>query len=193
MATSNLRTIEKIKASALRIIEEEGVSSVSMRRIAKTVGITPMAIYHHYKDRGALLETIAEGEFNRLAQDLQERRGGGILFLEEALEVYVDYALSRPHIFDFVFSHKWENARRFPDDFIEGQSPTLTLLSEEIERAMDEGLIRHDDKWEVALSVWGHMHGLVMLHRGGRIGCDANEFRALCQRSLTRLIHGLKA
>ncbi|MFI2208970.1 TetR/AcrR family transcriptional regulator [Streptomyces sp. NPDC020141] len=46
---------ETIVAAARRIIEEEGVDAVSMRRVAKEVGSTPMALYHHVRDKDELL------------------------------------------------------------------------------------------------------------------------------------------
>ncbi|MFI1885518.1 TetR/AcrR family transcriptional regulator [Streptomyces jumonjinensis] len=46
---------ETIVATARRVIEEEGVDAVSMRRIAKEVGSTPMALYHYVRDKDELL------------------------------------------------------------------------------------------------------------------------------------------
>jgi len=39
-------TSQQIYQCALRILEAEGPQAVSMRRVAKDVGITAMAIYH---------------------------------------------------------------------------------------------------------------------------------------------------
>ena len=57
---SDQSTTEQIAEIALRILEEEGPEKVSMRRIAKEVGITPMAIYYHYPNRQALLQSITD-------------------------------------------------------------------------------------------------------------------------------------
>ncbi|MFI1013658.1 TetR/AcrR family transcriptional regulator [Streptomyces sp. NPDC020965] len=46
---------ETIVATARRIIEEEGVAALSMRRVAKEVGSTPMALYHYVRDKDELL------------------------------------------------------------------------------------------------------------------------------------------
>ncbi|MEO3974170.1 helix-turn-helix domain-containing protein [Streptomyces sp. CAU 1734] len=46
---------EMIVATARRIIEEEGVDALSMRRVAKEVGSTPMALYHYVRDKDELL------------------------------------------------------------------------------------------------------------------------------------------
>jgi len=46
-----LTTAEQIAKVVLEILESEGPEAVSMRRIAHAVGVTPMAIYHHFPNR----------------------------------------------------------------------------------------------------------------------------------------------
>ncbi|UNO41386.1 TetR/AcrR family transcriptional regulator [Streptomyces sp. MST-110588] len=50
-----------IVAVARRILEEEGVAALSMRRVAKEVGSTPMALYHHVRDKDELLMRVLSG------------------------------------------------------------------------------------------------------------------------------------
>ncbi|WP_308117690.1 TetR/AcrR family transcriptional regulator [Streptomyces anatolicus] len=52
---------EAIVATARRILEEEGVAALSMRRVAKEVGTTPMALYHHVRDKDELLMLTLAG------------------------------------------------------------------------------------------------------------------------------------
>lgn len=57
------RRIERaaIVEAARRILEEEGVEALSMRRMAKEVGATPMALYHHVRDKDELLMLTLAG------------------------------------------------------------------------------------------------------------------------------------
>ncbi|MFF1376889.1 TetR/AcrR family transcriptional regulator [Streptomyces sp. NPDC058308] len=50
-----------IVATARRILETEGVAALSMRRVAKEVGATPMALYHHVRDKDELLMLTLAG------------------------------------------------------------------------------------------------------------------------------------
>ncbi|MBT2677183.1 TetR/AcrR family transcriptional regulator [Streptomyces sp. ISL-14] len=52
---------QQIVDVARRIIREEGVEAVSMRRVAKEVGATPMALYHHVRDKDELLLLTLQG------------------------------------------------------------------------------------------------------------------------------------
>ncbi|MER7697419.1 helix-turn-helix domain-containing protein [Streptomyces sp. NPDC096095] len=48
-------------AAARRIVEEEGVAALSMRRVAKELGSTPMALYHYVRDKDELLMLTLSG------------------------------------------------------------------------------------------------------------------------------------
>jgi len=194
-AVAHQTTAEYIAQVALDILEAEGAEAVSMRRVANAVGITPMAIYHHFPGREALLNYITDREFAKLLEYVQAQplRGNAEAKLISGMRFYVDYALVRPRVFDYVFSRPRPGARRFPKDFRARRSPTLNPVADAIAAAMKQGYLKKDDFWEVAFALWAHVHGYVMLYRSGRIGLSEKEFRELIHRSLRRFVHGLKA
>ncbi len=194
-AVSPQTTAEQIAKVALEILEAEGPEAVSMRRVASAVGITPMAIYHHFTNREALLNYITEREFSKLLEYILAHplRGNADARLIWVMEGYVDYALDRPRVFDYVFSRTRQGARQFPEDFRARRSPTLNPVADAIAAAMEQGHLKKDDVWEIAFALWAHVHGYVMLYRAGRIGLSEKEFRELIHRSLRRFVNGLKA
>lgn len=167
-----------------------------MREVAKAVGITPMAIYHHFPNRQALLKTVTDSEFDKLRGLIEAIRQHGSpkprAQLIEILMSYVDYALAQPRLFDYVFSRPRPDARRFPEDFRARRSPTLTLLADAVDEAMRAGKLKKDDVWEVTLALWAHVHGYLMLYLGGRFDLPEKEFRQLCGRSVKRFMDGIK-
>jgi AcrR family transcriptional regulator len=188
-------TVERIAEAALSILEAKGPRAVTMRRVAEAVGITPMAIYHHFPNREALLDSVTDREFAKFLGYIQRRIAPGSL--EEQLlgpmEAYIDYAFDRPRIFDYVFSQTRPAARRYPEDFRARRSPTLNPVADLVAEAMAAGWMKKDDVWEVVLELWAVTHGYVSLYRAGRFSLDEKEFRALVGRALRRVIHGLKA
>ena len=190
-----ITTSRRIASEALKILEEEGENAVSMRRVAQAVGITPMAIYHHFPNREALLHFVVDQEFGTFLGYIEAspRRGSIESRLLGCMDSYIDYAFDRPRIFDYVFSQPRPNARRYPDDFRARRSPTLNPIADLVAQAMESGYLKSDDVWEIALELWAHTHGYVTLYRGGRFHLSGTEFRTLVHRSLRRLLHGLKA
>lgn len=164
-----------------------------MRRVAAAVGITPMAIYRHYRDSAALIDAVAQQGFEELAAHLQARRGRApaVKYLAKVMDAYVVFALEQPRMFDLMFLERRPGARRFPRDFRAGRSPTGNVLAGAISEAMADGTFRRDDVWDVAMAVWAQVHGLVVLHRAGRFDMAARSFRTFCRRSLEKVMRGL--
>ena len=188
-------TEERIADTALKLLETGGEEGVSMRRVAAAVGITPMAIYHHFADRRALLNFVVDREFTKYSESFQAlpRRGTYESQILACMDTYIDYAFARPRIFDYVFAQTRPGARRFPEDFRARRSPTLNPVADLLQKAMEAGYLKQDDVWELAMELWAHTHGYISLYRGGRFDLPEKEFRALVRRSIRRMIHGLKA
>jgi signal transduction histidine kinase len=53
-------TAERVVHAALRAADEGGIESVSLRRLAEALDVTPMAIYRHVRNKSHLLDLMAE-------------------------------------------------------------------------------------------------------------------------------------
>ncbi len=51
-------TRERIVEAALRVMDAEGLDAVTMRRVAREVGVEAMSLYHHVRDKDDLLGGI---------------------------------------------------------------------------------------------------------------------------------------
>ena len=51
---------EIILSTALEVVDEEGLSALSLRSLGKRLGVSQAAFYRHFPDKAALLEGIAE-------------------------------------------------------------------------------------------------------------------------------------
>ncbi|WP_219467447.1 TetR/AcrR family transcriptional regulator [Nonomuraea rhizosphaerae] len=188
-------TAARIADTARRILVEEGADAVSMRRVGEAVGVTAMAIYRHYPNRDALLRAVADAGARELAADWARLAPSGDL--EERAEVlldgFLDFALGRPHLYNFLMSDPWGRARRFPEDFRAGQGPPFSVMVELVEEGMRTGALRGDDPLEVTLTITSCTQGLVQHYLSGRMSMDEPEFRALCHRVVRRVMDGLRA
>src|SRR6202522_4539023 len=164
-----------------------------MRRVAKEVGITPMAIYHHFPSREALLEAVVDCEFEQPGGFFSRSHGKRSFeaAITHIMDGYIDYALAHPCIFDYVFSSSRPSARRYPDDFRARRSPTLNLIADIVSSWMKLGKLKRDDVWEISMELWAHVHGYLALWRAGRFHLSEDEFRKLVHLSLRRLLYGL--
>lgn len=184
----------RIADAARAIVAEEGSKAVSMRRVAAAVGLTPMAIYRHYANRDALLATVADGCFAELAAAWESHpwSGDDADALEKMLTEHLDFALDQPLLYAFLFTEARPDARRFPEDFRAGASPTLGAVAEALAAGVRGGVFVEHDIWEMALAVAAQLHGLVQLYHGGRIDLPEPEFRSLCRRAIQRSLDGIR-
>ncbi|HEY0452480.1 TetR/AcrR family transcriptional regulator [Actinophytocola sp.] len=190
-----MTTKERLAAAARGILLAEGADAVNMRRVAKDAGLSTMATYRHYPNRETLLREVADACSTELAKDWGRRSEitdplERLFALQEDL---LDFALGAPHLYTFLMTDRREDARRFPGAYRDGASPTYGLVVIAVEEAMRAGLLREGDPLEVTLAFTAQAQGLVQLYLGGRIGLPEPEFRALCARSLGRVLDGIKA
>ena len=164
-----------------------------MRRVAKAVGITPMALYRHYSDRAGLLNDLANAGFEELAGRLAAARllGGLEKRLTKVLDIFLEHALQNPRLFELMFLQSREGARQYPRDFKARRSPTANVTAELIQEGIDSGLFRKDDPWEITFEMGALLEGLIILYLGGRIRMSAARFRAFVHRSLRRYLYGI--
>lgn len=189
-----MSTTEKILSAARKLLDRKGVEAVTMRRVAGAVGVTPMALYRHFADRDALLNTLANAGFEALAKrvataDLPDDPEEQLMRI---LGVFLDFALEKPHLFELMFLHKRAGARQFPGDFRGGKSPTARFAAAALEAGMKQGLFKKDDVWEITFEAGALLQGLVMLYQGGRVEISQEEFRAMCHRAFRRYVNGIR-
>lgn len=187
-------TARKIIEAARLFLHQEGADAVTMRRVAKAAGITPMAVYRHYADRAALLNAMADDGFDELASRLARipAAGGMETRLARILNVFLKHALENPRLFELMFLKPRVGARRYPQDFKARRSPTANPAAELIQEGIASGFFRQDDAWEVSFALGALLQGLIMLYLGGRLDMSEARFRALCHRSLRRYVDGIR-
>ena len=104
---------ERIAEAALDILEREGPEAVSMRRVAQAVGVTAMALYHHYANREALLQALVYREFDRLdrAGQATPRLRAGAAPTSFARPMPISTTRSSTHTFTTISSPRRARAR----------------------------------------------------------------------------------
>lgn len=96
----------KIAEVASELFRSEGYDSVSMRRIAKEIGLTPMALYRYFPSKMAILSCLWAEVFERVAEDLilaTKKSDTATAALSAASRAYVEYWLRNRDEYFLVF------------------------------------------------------------------------------------------
>ncbi len=158
--------------ASLALVEEEGLSALSMREVAKRAGVTHAAPYHHFADRAAVMVAIAEEGFTLLREEMSRAASAAGPGADQRLAAsgigYVTFALQHPAHFRVMF--RPELASTDPDCAPPGERSAYTALEEIITACETEGLAPpaagHDT---LVLMSWSLVHGLASLWLDGPI------------------------
>jgi AcrR family transcriptional regulator len=187
-------TRARLLAAARRLmLGAEGAQAVTMRGVAARAGVTAMAIYKHFPDRGSLLQAVVDAEYRTIGRYFRRANARRDIPGLRGMLGYLNYACDHPQLFRYMFAGPRSGAATFPGDLTAGKSPTFTILVDIVEELMARGILRSDDAPEVSLAIWAHAHGLISLFLSGRIALSRRAFRSLYLRSLGRLWTGVAA
>jgi AcrR family transcriptional regulator len=113
--------------AALQLVEEQGVAALSLRELARRLGVSHAAPGHHFPDRLALLVAMAADGFERLAAAMEAAVAElppGPARLAAAGEAYLRFALDHPSHLQVMFGPE-----------VGGMNPRAPELREPGERA----------------------------------------------------------
>jgi AcrR family transcriptional regulator len=189
-----VETRERIVAAARVAFEERGLDGLSMRDIAKAVGVTPMAIYRHFDGKQSLIDMLvldALEEWSAVVAAIAPAEP--LEWLRRIGAAHLDFALIKPRRYEAAFLLHSEKARRYPDDFVAGLSPAGRLQLRLLEDLAAQRRLPGHAAVETLIANVGLSQGLITLYRAGRISGGEAEFREIYGRATERLIEALLA
>jgi AcrR family transcriptional regulator len=184
-----METRTRILRAARKLFDEKGLEELSLRSVARRVGITPMAIYRHFDGKGSLVDALVLDGLARWSARVDALPPAkGLAKVEQIGEAFLDFALEEPRRFEAAFLIHSQKARRYPDDFVAGRSPAGAVQLKAIEQAMADGLLETHSAIEIMMTNAALSQGLVTLYRAGRIAGGEAEFRKLYRRATRRVM-----
>ncbi|QBD76267.1 TetR/AcrR family transcriptional regulator [Ktedonosporobacter rubrisoli] len=103
MARQPLRR-ERILQVGLRLIDQQGLDSLSMRKLAQELKVDPMALYRHFKNKEALLDGVAELLWKKV--ELPENEAGWEPLLRSVATSLYALAHIHPHAYSLLLNRQ---------------------------------------------------------------------------------------
>lgn len=156
---------EALLGAALVIVEGEGAAALSLRAAARAAGVSPMAPYHHFRDREALVAAVAQAGFERFYADklaaLAATDSNPVERAVAGARAYVAFVLEHPELYRLMKSPELADRSRHPELAAAANAPSKRL-AELIGALAAEGYIKASPDI-VGKAVWAFVHGLGML------------------------------
>ena len=157
--------------AALAMLEREGPAALSLRALARAVGVSPMAPYHHFKDREALLAAVATAGFERLQQSKLANEAAHHdvrVAISEGAANYVRFILDNPNLYRLMKGPEFADRDRYPALHAAAAAPAATLLRL-IESLFGDGALPQGVAQRHAQTLWALAHGIGTLALDGQL------------------------
>ncbi len=97
-------TREQIVGTALEIVDRDGLSALSMRRLGAELDVDPMAVYHHIPNKDALLDSIVEAVMAEIDLDGDDPSASPEDRIMYAARAYLDVMLAHVNALPLMLS-----------------------------------------------------------------------------------------
>jgi AcrR family transcriptional regulator len=164
----NLRSA--LLAQAERVVREHGADELSLRELARQVGVSHSAPRRHFADRQALRGALAEAGFERLGTELQAAAGGAedsvAARLLATARAYVRFATRDAALLELMFASKHETESAALDAAAER---AFWVILELIQRGQASGMLAAGEPERVGLLLFSTVHGIAALYTSGML------------------------
>jgi AcrR family transcriptional regulator len=162
------RLRQELISAANRLLEN-GASheSLSLRAVAREVGIAATSVYLHFPDKTALLLAVYERHFADLADHLDQaiaQHTDPAGRLRAAVEAYCQFAADHPDIYHVLFTVP--GSATPPRDVPIGGRPGVAVvltIQNVIADCVGAGLLPAVDPYAATVCLWATLHGLIVL------------------------------
>jgi AcrR family transcriptional regulator len=153
-------------AEALRVIAQDGFDKLSLREVARRLGVSHQAPYRHFESRDHLIVEVLRRCFHSLTEALRAREPSDdpVTDLHRMGAAYLSFAAGHPVEYDLMFSNRWPEVAASMELVadscfaFEELRDVLTRLRQAQGRASDKDTVDRD-----AMFVWSSMHGIAAI------------------------------
>lgn len=165
--------------AGLKLIQNNGLHALGMRKVAERLGVSPAALYRHFEDIEELKVEISAEVSKQLADRMATRRDKvlkkngeqefALARFQAIGEAYLDYSREEPKLFEIAFYCLSKPELMDPEN-IDDQS--WAILIEGMNELVDVGLLDETKFDDFSKFAWSTVHGLATLISQGFVRED---------------------
>lgn len=153
--------------TAIAQVRELGTEDLSLRALARAVGVSQTAPYRHFSDKSELLAAMATCGYLDLLSELKAARIAAGDCPEAQLlafsHTYVNYATGNPQLFKLMFGPSVQPAEKYPE-LRAASRETFQLVQEILHRGVSKGVFRQPENLTyLTNAAWSSIYGLATL------------------------------
>jgi AcrR family transcriptional regulator len=150
---------------AAKLVQAEGHLTITVREVARRIGVSNTAAHYHFRTREALLAAVATRGFEQMTAALEAAMQGATdarSRLGQIGDAYVRHALARGRTYQLMFSADTATRDAYPE-LRAASDRMFALLVDAIREGQETGLVRGGPPVDAALVAWSAAHGFASL------------------------------
>lgn len=190
--TEEVSLRDKILETSRHLLYEEGHKALSMRKIAKMVGVSATSIYLHFENKDHLLHTLIEESVEELSRAIEHSalpEKDTIERLKSIIDHYVDFALSNPEKYQIIYTVRSDAMARYPKEKFRKARRCYEHLVKTIEEGVQKEIMEVDEPVVAAYSIWAQLHGVVSVVLNQRLDRRIDQ-KLFIRESIDHIVQG---
>ncbi|MFG2530696.1 TetR/AcrR family transcriptional regulator [Streptomyces sp. NPDC048516] len=159
---------------AEQTLREKGPGALSLRELARDLGVSHAAPSRHFKDKQALLDALALAGFDRLDEALAaSRAAAGEAFADRLgglVRAYVDFAVANAELLDLMYAVKHDPAAS--EALITAGQRLGATAAELVAEGQRGGEVREGPVDDIAMPVFTTLHGFASFAVSGVLSAE---------------------
>jgi AcrR family transcriptional regulator len=183
--------------AAQEVIAERGIENLSLRDVARKLGVSHQAPYKHYPSRDHLLAEVMRRCFQRFAThlDARPRFEDPEQDLDSLGLQYLTYAQQHPLEYRLMFSTTWPDAAE-QLGLVRDATHAFDVLRDVLRRLHGDAAAMRETVDLDALYIWSTIHGLAGVMNGeciDNLNIKATVLKRAVRHAMVRMGVGLAA
>jgi hypothetical protein len=179
MARRYDHTREEIRIMAIdagrQLAMEKGLSGLSARKIAKSIGYTVGTLYNIFDNYDDIILNINGVTLDELHNFMEKKLVGvetGRPTVKAVVDSYIEFATKNTNLWNLLYSHNLPQGKTVPDWYLQ----KLTKLFEVVEKVLLPSMGNHQKQIKLYSKVlWASIHGITVLGVTGKLDVVQSE------------------
>jgi AcrR family transcriptional regulator len=150
--------------AASDLLASEGLSALTVRRIASVAGVSTMNVYSRFGSKDGIIDQLYLEGFRRLGADFHAAtvHNDPIADLRSLGYAYRKFALANHTLYSVMFEQIVPNFDPSPEAMAEADA-AMEFVMERLLRAIEQGVVTSTDPFHTATLMWAVCHGVISL------------------------------
>ena len=186
---------EEFITIAMDFIAKEDVEKLTLKVLSDATGTSRSAIYKHFKNKDALIETIIEKGFDKFdVETTPYFRDESKALIDRFYltgKLYVEFARKNPNLYRLLFGKKYAHIREEILSIKDEDCSGFSALQKTVEDGQKQGVLKKEESYRQAIVIWATMHGISSLIIDGFMDIEEiyeEVYNALFETLLTGMV-----